>query len=90
MNGKNYIPTNILAFLQFVKNLIRYALQNYAQRDIPQQSVSELQPYVGAFEAATAVSENPETRTSAAIQRRNEARKALEKSVERKPSLRRR
>jgi hypothetical protein len=81
MSGKHYLPANIWAFLQFVKNLIRYALQNYARWEIPQQSITELQPYVEALEAAAAVSENPETRTSVAIKKRNEARAAIDKEL---------
>ncbi|MDR1865090.1 MAG: hypothetical protein LBR08_05900 [Bacteroidales bacterium] len=75
---KNYLPANILAFLKFVRNLIRYAQLNYMRWEIPQQSVTELQLPMDALEAAAEVSEDAATRTSAAIKKRNEARTALE------------
>jgi hypothetical protein len=81
MSGKKYMPNNALAFLNFVKNLMRYATANCSRWGISQATLNDLQLLVDAYEAAVEVSENPETRTSASIMRRNERRADLEKKL---------
>jgi hypothetical protein len=81
MSEKKYIPSNALAFLNFVQNLMLYAMANYPRWGLSQAVLNELQLLVDAYKAAVEVSENPDTRTSASITRRNERRADLEKKL---------
>jgi hypothetical protein len=83
MGGKNYIPANILAFLQFGNNLIDYSMLHFTRWEIPEKSVTELKPYLDTLEAAVEISENPDTRTTVAIRKRNEKRAVLDKKLRR-------
>ncbi|MDR2359209.1 MAG: hypothetical protein LBD87_05360 [Prevotellaceae bacterium] len=78
MAKNDYLPSNVLAFQNLVHIIYAYATANCARWNVPIAAVAALDPLIAAFDAAVAVSENPDTRTSAAIKKRDEARAALE------------
>jgi hypothetical protein len=78
--GKNdYIPSNPLAFQTLVHNVRAQVTVNLSRWNIPQGVASALDPLIQDFDSALSVSENPETRTSASIRKRDRTRAELEK-----------
>jgi hypothetical protein len=75
----NYLPSNSLEFQNMMHHIHTQATNNRVRWDISQAAISELDAPIAAFDAAVLISENPETRTSAAIAKRNRTRKDLEK-----------
>ncbi|MDR0699955.1 MAG: hypothetical protein LBG28_12215 [Tannerella sp.] len=74
----HYLPVNNLKFVNFVHNIRAQVVANHSRWGISMSEITVLDPLISAFDAATRISENPETRTSAAICKRNEARNGLE------------
>jgi hypothetical protein len=81
----DYLPSNILKFMIFVRNIRAQVAINYSRWGISSSEYSVLDPLIAALDAAILISENPVTRTSAAIRKRDEARDALE--VELRPFI---
>ena len=73
----DYMPVNILEFAKFVHNIRTQAAANCTRWNISMAEINELDPLIAALDATVAVSENPTTRTNAAICKREEARNAL-------------
>jgi hypothetical protein len=73
----DYMPVNILEFVKFVHNIRTQAAANCTRWNISMAEINELDPLIAALDATVAVSENPTTRTNAAIRKREEARNAL-------------
>jgi hypothetical protein len=81
MSRKDYLPSNALEFLNKVHNIRAQVVTNQARWDISTAAIIRLDPPIAAFEAAVAVSENPETRTTAAVRKRDETRATLEQEL---------
>jgi hypothetical protein len=79
MRTKDYLSSNVLTFQNEVHNLRAQLAINYGRWEIPGSAITRLDPLIAAFDAAVAVSENPQTRTTIAVRKRNEARAALER-----------
>jgi hypothetical protein len=79
--SKDYLPSNVLEFQNEVHNIRTQAGANRDRWEISQEALNRLDPPIAAFDAAVVVSENPETRTTAAVRKRNEAREALEEVI---------
>jgi hypothetical protein len=78
MRTKDYLPSNVLEFQNKVHNIRAKVAANYKRWDISAAASSQLDPLIAAFDAAVTASENPQTRTPAAVRKRDEARAALE------------
>jgi hypothetical protein len=78
MTTKKYLPSNVLEFQNEVHNIRAQAGANRDRWEISQEALNRLDPPIAAFDAAVAVSENPQTRTAAAVRKRDEARETLE------------
>ncbi|MDR1408468.1 MAG: hypothetical protein LBJ23_10575 [Tannerella sp.] len=78
MHRRNYLPSNVLEFQLMTHDIYVQATSNQTAWDISKAAISRLDQPIADFNAAVAVSENPETRTSAAISRRNLTRVKLE------------
>jgi hypothetical protein len=78
MGKTDYLPANVLAYQQKVHNIRAQVTVHQNEWDISAAAVAPLDPLIANFDAAIVVSENPETRTSAAIRRRNETWDALD------------
>jgi hypothetical protein len=78
MGKKDYLPSNTLKFQNMVHNIRAQVTVNQARWDISQTLATSLDPLIANFDAAVVVSENPETRTQAAVERRDRTRSALE------------
>ncbi|MDR1115717.1 MAG: hypothetical protein LBL33_06165, partial [Tannerella sp.] len=74
----DYLPSNPFAFLNMMRNIRAQAYKNYTRWDISQAAILKLDAPIAAFDAAILVAENPETRTTAAIAKRNLMRADLE------------
>jgi hypothetical protein len=77
--GSNYLPSNTFEFQNMMHDIRNKASVNQTQWDISQTAITELDMPLADFDAAVAISENPETRTAASIAKRELARKNLEK-----------
>ncbi|MDR1115084.1 MAG: hypothetical protein LBL33_02835 [Tannerella sp.] len=76
--GNDYLPSNPYEFLNKMRNIRAQAYKNYSRWDISQAAILKLDAPIAAFDAAILISENAETRTSAAIAKRNLMRANLE------------
>jgi hypothetical protein len=81
MARTNYLPSNVLAFQNLVHIIYAYAIANHTRWDISETAVTALNPLIATFDAAVVISENPDTRTVAAVKKRDEARAALEAAL---------
>jgi hypothetical protein len=81
MGKTDYLPSNILAYSNLVHNIRTQAGINQSRWDISPAAIAALDPLIADLDAAVKVSENPLTRTSAAICKRNEARIALDMAM---------
>ncbi|MDR1674943.1 MAG: hypothetical protein LBR86_00500 [Tannerella sp.] len=79
MGKTDYLPSNVLAYQKKVHNIRTRVTASQTQWDISTLALAPLDPLIAALDAAIEVSENPATRTAAAIRRRNEARTALDR-----------
>jgi hypothetical protein len=79
MSKTDYLPSNVFEFQNKVHNIRRQVTINQGRWDISPNAAAGLDGPIADFDAAVAVSENPETRTAAAIKRRDDARAVLEK-----------
>jgi hypothetical protein len=79
MSKTDYLPSNVLEFQNKVHNIRRQVANNQARWDISSTAAAALDIPIAEFDAAVVVSENPETRTAAAVKRRDDARATLEK-----------
>ncbi|MDR2138690.1 MAG: hypothetical protein LBP50_03975, partial [Tannerella sp.] len=79
MSRNDYLPANVLEFQNKVHNIRAQVTLNQTRWDISTAAMTQLDAPIAAFDAAVTVSENPLTRTSAAIRKRDEAREELEK-----------
>ncbi|MDR2139288.1 MAG: hypothetical protein LBP50_07055 [Tannerella sp.] len=79
MGKYDYLPSNSLEFQNKVHHIRDQVVANREEWNLSAAAVDALNPLIAAFDAAVRVSGNPETRTHAAIQRRNTARAELEK-----------
>jgi hypothetical protein len=79
MPSSDYIPSADAAFLEWVKNLLAYVLQKFSTWGIPSPQTT-LTPLVTEFEAAFEACQNP-NRGKLDTQKKNEARKRLEKEL---------
>jgi hypothetical protein len=61
-----------------MRNIRAQTYKNYSRWDISQAAILKLDPPIAAFDAALLIAENPETRTTAAIAKRNLMRANLE------------
>jgi hypothetical protein len=77
MTRKDYLPSNVLKLQNLVKNICAGLAANRFRWNISEEEAAALTAPVAAFNAAVEVSENPLTRTSATIKKREEARTAL-------------
>jgi hypothetical protein len=78
MAKRDYLPSNILEYQNMVQNIRAQVTKNMSRWDISSAAATSLDEPIANLHAAVMVSENPTTRTSAAISRRNEAREALD------------
>jgi hypothetical protein len=78
MSKTDYLPSNVLKLQSLVHVVREHAVANQTRWDISASAIAALDAPIKNFDDALAVSENPETRTSAAIRKRDEARDALE------------
>ncbi|MDR2121022.1 MAG: hypothetical protein LBP64_09165 [Tannerella sp.] len=78
MGRTDYLPSNSLEFQNKVHHIREQVTANQKEWNISAAAIDALDPLIAEFDAAIEVSENPMTRTHAAIQRRNTARAALE------------
>jgi hypothetical protein len=79
MPSSDYIPSGDAAFLEWEKNLLSYVGQKFTQWNIPTPQTT-LVPLAAAFEAAFEACQNP-NRGKLDTQKKNEARKSLEKEL---------
>jgi hypothetical protein len=78
MSKKHYLPSNVLAFKILAGKIRKRVDEMHEQWDISAAAVQTLYAPIDAFNAAAAISEDPQTRTAGAIRGRNAARKQLE------------
>ncbi|MDR1337117.1 MAG: hypothetical protein LBK22_09840, partial [Tannerella sp.] len=76
--SSDYLPSNAFEFLNMMRNIRAQSYKNYSRWDISQASILKLDAPIAAFDASILVAENPETRTSASIAKRNLMRVNLE------------
>jgi hypothetical protein len=76
--GTNYLPSNAFEFLNMMRNIRAQTYKNYSRWDISQAAILKLDAPIAAFDASILVADNPETRTSASIAKRNLMRVNLE------------
>jgi hypothetical protein len=79
MAKNDYLPSNTFEFQNLVHDVRTQATANQTRWDISKDALEELNPPITEFDAAVVISENPETRTTAAIARRDRTRADLEK-----------
>jgi hypothetical protein len=78
----NYIPSNDQSFLTWLLNLINYIDRGGLSRfKIPDEEFNQLKAAAADYEQKLKVADEPDTRTKAAIQAKNDARKTAEKNV---------
>jgi hypothetical protein len=80
MGGKHYLPSNVLEFQSLVHNVQAKVAINLSKWGISSSSYSSLNAPVVAFDNALRISEDPATRTPAAIRLRDDLRATLEGS----------
>jgi hypothetical protein len=78
MSKSDYLPSNVLKLQSLTHIVHAHAVANQVRWDISASAIAALEGPIKRFDDTLAISENPETRTSAAIRKREEARKALE------------
>jgi hypothetical protein len=78
MSKTDYLPSNTFEFQNLVHDVRKQAGDNQTAWDISSTALTELDAPIAAFDAAVLISENPETRTSAAIAKRDRMRRSLE------------
>jgi hypothetical protein len=81
MSNPDYLPKKDAYFLTWVINFLQNLFPRLAKLGITQTVYDGLKALSDDFEAAMAKANNPEARTSAAIDEKDEARKALEKQL---------
>jgi hypothetical protein len=79
MSSSDYVPSADAAFLEWEKNLLNVILQNFSTWSSPSPQTT-LAPFAAAFETAYEACRNP-NRGKLDIQKKNEARKVLEKEL---------
>jgi hypothetical protein len=85
MGRTDYLPSNILEYSNLVHNIRTQVTANMNRWDISSTAANVLDPLIATLDATVKISENPATRTAAAIAKRNEARDALD--VELRPFI---
>jgi hypothetical protein len=78
MSRTDYLPSNPFELLNKVQNIQAQVSINRERWEIPDTSSERLNEPVSNFKEAVALSENPETRTTASVRRREEMRAVLE------------
>ncbi|MDR1331914.1 MAG: hypothetical protein LBK07_07395 [Tannerella sp.] len=78
MTKKDYVPSNVLDFQVLVRDVRAQVKLNRVRWDISDTAAEVINKPADDYDAVLLISENPETRTSAVILRRDEVREALE------------
>ncbi|MDR3351224.1 MAG: hypothetical protein LBN98_06275, partial [Prevotellaceae bacterium] len=78
MSGKKFLPTNDQSFLEWVINFMAALLNILPRVGFPYDVYYALNDRLTVFSEKLHIAEAPATRTKAAVQEKNEARKSLE------------
>jgi hypothetical protein len=78
MNNRDFLPTNDQAFLQWVTSFLAALSAILSRILFPTEVFQTINGRLTTFSGKLRIAEAPTTRTKAAIQEKNEARKALE------------
>jgi hypothetical protein len=76
--GKNFIPTSIAKFTEYIKIAFKKAKDNLAAYEITPDKLAVVEPAYNRYIAAEALAADPDTATTGHRRERDEAKKALD------------